>query len=60
MNWLFKPPVSRALTSRRHGTGWTAQPSTGNGFSISNAKYLSLLQWHSIAKPASGMIKYFI
>ena len=60
MNWLVKPPESRAFASRRHGTGWTAQRSTGDGFSISNAKYLSLLQWHSIAEPASGMTKYFI
>jgi hypothetical protein len=57
---LFKPPESRTFTPCRHGTDWTGQPSISDGFSISNAKYLSLLQWYLIAKPASSTMENFI
>ena len=41
-------------------SGIVANASIDDGFSIFNAKCLSLLQWHSIAGPASDIIKYFI
>jgi hypothetical protein len=48
------------FTPCRHGTGWTGQPSISDRVSISNAKYLSLLQWYLIAKPASSTMEHFI
>jgi hypothetical protein len=57
---VFKPVESRALASCRHGTDGTGPFAAGDGFFIWNVKYFLVIQRHSITKPASGIIKYFI
>jgi hypothetical protein len=54
------PPAETAGIARlrlARGTGWSTWLTIGDGFPISDAKYLSLLQWHSIAKPACDIMK---
>jgi hypothetical protein len=55
---LFKAAESLYVSPPWNGRAGV--PAIGDGFIISNAEYVSVMQWHSIAKPAFDTIKHFI